>query len=209
MAFKEYLSPKKTGESRFQKKKSVFLGHLSPVNSEEEAKKFVQEMKKHYADARHNVWAYSLHDGTARCSDDGEPAGTGGAPVLDALNKKGITDAALVVTRYFGGILLGTGGLVHAYSTAALEALKDGGCVKVLPYRACRIVCGYDQYGKVARLLSKYGAKTVKTDFEERISCEFVIQPERYLPFFDELSQQSCGELLPEITGSVMIRAED
>lgn len=118
------IVPDHPAESEFEDRKSVFLGHLLPVESEEEAKDFVEKMKKRYGDARHNVWAYRLTDGNFRSSDDGEPSGTGGAPVLDAMVKRGISGCVIVVTRYFGGILLGTGGLVHAYSSAASEALN-------------------------------------------------------------------------------------
>ena len=112
------IVPDHPAESEFEDRKSVFLGHLLPVESEEEAKDFVEKMKKRYGDARHNVWAYRLTDGNFRSSDDGEPSGTGGAPVLDAMVKRGISGCVIVVTRYFGGTLLGSGGLVRAYSGA-------------------------------------------------------------------------------------------
>ena len=98
------IVPDHPAESEFEDRKSVFLGHLLPVESEEEAKDFVEKMKKRYGDARHNVWAYRLTDGNFRSSDDGEPSGTGGAPVLDAMVKRGIYGCVIVVTRYFGGI---------------------------------------------------------------------------------------------------------
>ena len=112
-----YTTLEQEGEAEFVEKKSVFIGHAAPVKSEEEAQAFVKRYKNTYMDARHNVWAYLMKgEIVARYSDDGEPQGTAGVPVLDTIRKSGVTDAVVVVTRYFGGILLGAGGLVRAYS---------------------------------------------------------------------------------------------
>jgi putative IMPACT (imprinted ancient) family translation regulator len=116
---KEYEMPAGPGESEFTDRKSVFLGHVMPVKSEEEALDFVKQMKKKYGDARHNVWAFALHDGARRQSDDGEPSGTGGAPVLDAILKKGLTDAVVVVvSEETGAISVSVGGILKRYLAA-------------------------------------------------------------------------------------------
>ena len=118
--------------AEFEEKKSVFIGHAKPVSTEEEALAFIKAKKAEFSDARHNVWAYRLRgDVVMRCSDDGEPQGSAGVPVLDTLKKSGVSDAVIVVTRYFGGILLGAGGLVRAYShTAKLKRLERKNCMQ-------------------------------------------------------------------------------
>ena len=190
---KEYEMPAGPGDSEFTDRKSVFLGHVMPVKSEEEALEFVKQMKKKYADARHNVWAYALHDGARRQSDDGEPSGTGGAPVLDAILKKGLTDAVVVVTRYFGGILLGTGGLVHAYSAAAVSALDAAGRVRAVPYTKCSLHCDYGRYGMVCRLCEKYQAVEQRAEYTEQVEVFFLLPPGVFESFEKELTEQSCG----------------
>lgn len=202
---KEYEMPAGPGESEFTDRKSVFLGHVMPVKSEEEALDFVKQMKKKYADARHNVWAYALHDGSMRSSDDGEPSGTGGAPVLDAILKKGLTDAAVVVTRYFGGILLGTGGLVHAYSNAAVSALDNAGRVRAVPYTRCALVCEYGQYGMVCRLCEKYCALEMGAEYTERVAVSFLLPPGVFESFKRELTEQSCGSITTENEGEKVL----
>ena len=128
----KYLTVKKYGEGELTIKRSRFISSVKPVQTEDEAIAFVSEIKAKYPDARHNVYAYIIEENNVmRYSDDGEPAGTGGVPVLDLLRKENLTNLAVVVTRYFGGILLGTGGLVHAYSSAAKEGIADISCLSV------------------------------------------------------------------------------
>ena len=118
------LSPAKSASAEFIERKSRFIGYIAPVSSEEEARAFIAAIREKHADATHNVWACLLRGGAvARCSDDGEPQGTAGLPTLDVLRKSGLDDCVVVVTRYFGGILLGAGGLTRAYSAAAKAAV--------------------------------------------------------------------------------------
>ena len=112
----EYCVPTAAGEASFTEKRSEFLGHVRPVESEEEARAFVAEMKKKYYDARHNCWCYIIKDGPERYSDDGEPQGTAGIPMLEVFRREGVCNVVCVVTRYFGGILLGAGGLLRSYT---------------------------------------------------------------------------------------------
>ena len=131
----KYTTVSVEGHAEFEEKRSVFIGHAIHIDSEEEAQTFIKEIKKKYSDATHNCWAYILNDGIiARYSDDGEPQGSAGVPVLDTLKKSGVSDAVIVVTRYFGGILLGAGGLVRAYSHTAKLAIEAAGIVTFEKY---------------------------------------------------------------------------
>lgn len=146
-----YITIRNRGEDRFEEKKSEFIGYAKRVESEEEAKAFVNEIKSMHKQARHNCWAYVIGEnyGIQRYSDDGEPQGTAGIPILEVMKKQGITDCAVVVTRYFGGILLGAGGLTRAYTKGASIAIKASGIVeKVLGFKVS-ITIDYDLIGKI------------------------------------------------------------
>lgn len=200
------LVPDHPAESEFEDRKSVFLGHLLPVESEEEAQAFVEEMKKRYGDARHNVWAYRLANGNFRSSDDGEPSGTGGMPVLDAMVKRGMFGCVIVVTRYFGGILLGTGGLVHAYSTAASEALNRAGKAGIYPYVSYGLTLDYTQYGRLSRLLEKAECKEIRPEFTEEVTVNFWVPEEKEEALCREIRDVFCGVRVPERKGRVYMK---
>ena len=127
----EYYVPAGPGESEYVEKRSRFLGHIRPVANEEEARAFIAAMKKEYYDARHNCWCYLLKDGPERYSDDGEPQGTAGIPMLEVFRREGVSNLVCVVTRYFGGVLLGAGGLFRAYTKSAKDALDAAGLAVV------------------------------------------------------------------------------
>lgn len=174
----EYLTVKQQGSAEFIEKKSRFIGTCRPVRTEREALALVEEMKKKYWDASHNVYAYILREGgIQRFSDDGEPQGTAGIPVLEAMKKSGVVDAVLVATRYFGGILLGGGGLIRAYShtaTIGMEAAR-----KIL-MRECLLVradCSYSLYGKAAAVIPDCGGVVDDTEFLENVALKFHIDP--------------------------------
>ena len=153
-----YTTLEHEGVTEFTEKKSVFIGHAIPVKSGEEAQAYVKKQKNAYMDARHNVWAYLMKgEIVARYSDDGEPQGTAGMPVLDAIRKNGCTDTVIVVTRYFGGTLLGTGGLVRAYTAAALGALKEAEIIEYDVYTELSIEVGYSDYQKLTPIFQKHG----------------------------------------------------
>ncbi|MBE6644441.1 MAG: YigZ family protein [Ruminococcaceae bacterium] len=140
----------------YEDRKSVFIGEALPVSSEEDALKFIAYIKKKYSDARHHVYAYVLRDNSImRFSDDREPQGTAGMPVLDVIRKNGCTDTVIVVTRYFGGTLLGTGGLVKAYTSAALGALKDANIITYDLFSIIKISVSYSDYQKIATALDR------------------------------------------------------
>lgn len=177
---------KNTAEIRFTEKKSLFIGFSTSVKNEQEALEIIKQKKKEFADATHNVYAYILGDGTiARYSDDGEPQGTAGMPVLNAIRMSGITDVCVVVTRYFGGILLGAGGLVRAYSTSASMALDAGGTSVFESFAELECVCSYSDYQKLQILLASYEAKIDTTEFLTEVVVKFAI-PEDELDKFNK-----------------------
>lgn len=146
-------------QTEIEEKRSRFIGYAAPVQSEKEAQEIVAARKVLHKDATHNVWAYFIDGGThARYSDDGEPQGTAGIPVLNVLKMSGATDLCMVVTRYFGGTLLGAGGLVRAYSAAAKAALDAAGFASMEAYAVLKICCGYSAYQKLTVQLAAIGA---------------------------------------------------
>ena len=188
--------------AEFEEKKSVFIGHARPVKTEEEALAFVKQKKAEYADARHNVWAYRLRgDITVRCSDDGEPQGSAGVPVLDALRKSGVSDAVLVVTRYFGGILLGAGGLVRAYSHTAKLAIDAAGIAVFEEFTSFRLNCGYSEYQRYLAELPKFGAMIDDTQFSDRVCLCFSVKSPLRQAVIDRIREMSGGNDLPEVIG--------
>ncbi len=155
---KEYITIRHSGQDEFTEKRSRFIGYSKPVQTQEDAAAFINEIKSKHWDAKHNVYAYVLAGGQImRYSDDGEPQGTAGVPVLDVIKKSAVTDVVVVVTRYFGGILLGAGGLVRAYSHAASLALAAGEPVTMRLCRECIASCTYSQYGRVSAVIAECG----------------------------------------------------
>ena len=138
-----YMIPSGPGEAEFSEKRSRFLGHLRHVETEDEAREFIAETKKKYYDARHNCWCYIINGGAERYSDDGEPQGTAGIPMLEVLRREGISDVVCVVTRYFGGVLLGAGGLLRAYTRSTKDALDAAGISAVRRWVESELPCSY------------------------------------------------------------------
>ncbi len=165
-----YTTVLNNGSFEYEDRKSVFIGECAPVSSESEALGFISYMKKKYSDANHHVYAYVLRENSImRFSDDREPQGTAGMPVLDAIRKRGCTDAVIVVVRYFGGTLLGTGGLVRAYSAAAVGALEAGSIVTYDIYSVIKITVSYSEYQKVLPMLSDSGFRVEDTKFADSV----------------------------------------
>ena len=172
-----YTTLEHEGVDEFVEKKSVFIGHAAPVKSEEEAQAYVKKLKNQYMDARHNVWAYMMKgEIVARYSDDGEPQGTAGVPVLDTIRKSGVTDAVVVVTRYFGGILLGAGGLVRAYSHTAKLALEAAHIITYEQYTELELVCSYSDYQRYLPELPRFGAVIDDTQFSDSVKILFAVK---------------------------------
>ncbi|MBR7151777.1 MAG: YigZ family protein [Clostridia bacterium] len=182
------------GEAEFTEKKSVFIGHAAPVRSEEEAQAFVKKYRNQYMDARHNVWAYLMKgEIVARYSDDGEPQGTAGVPVLDTIRKSGVTDAAVVVTRYFGGILLGAGGLVRAYSHTARLALEAAKIITYEQYDVLELNCSYSDYQRYSAELPRFGAVIDGTAFTDRVTLSFAVKSTVTEGLFLRIREMSGG----------------
>ena len=197
-----YRTIEKQACAEFVERRSRFLGAVCPVTDEAQAQAFIARKKKEHWDASHNVYAYVLRQGQIRrYSDDGEPQGTAGIPVLDVLLKEGLTDVAVVVTRYFGGVLLGAGGLVRAYTHGAKIAVDAGGAVEMRLCDRALIRCDYPQYGRVASLVPEAGGLVADTRYTDRVEVEFLLPRGLREPMQKKLTELSAGALHIEVTG--------
>ena len=195
MDLRSYMTVRDEAEAEYVDRRSRFLAAIRPVTTEEEAQTFIAERKKLHWDARHNCHAYVLRCGISRFSDDGEPQGTAGVPMLETIQKRGLTDCVVVVTRYFGGILLGTGGLVRAYSQSTSMAI-DAACVgESRPCALGTITCDYAQYGRVAPLVSEFGGRVTDTAFTDTVTLSVLLPSDGVEPFARELTEVSAGTL--------------
>ena len=195
-----YKTIRNAAQDEFVEKRSRFIGHALPVKTEEEALAFIAEMKSKYWDASHNVYAYILREGgIQRFSDDGEPQGTAGIPTLDVLRKEGLTDLVVVVTRYFGGILLGGGGLVRAYSHGAKIAVDAAGIMQMREGYIVKLQFDYSLYGKITYMIPNYHVQIQDTDFGADITMRFLIAAELYEKFEKELTDLTNAAIVPEI----------
>lgn len=198
-----YRTIRQEAVDEFIERKSRFIGAIRPVTTEEEALAFIQEKKKKYWDATHNVYAYILRDGQIRrYSDDGEPQGTAGIPVLDVLQKEGVTDCVVVVTRYFGGILLGAGGLVRAYAHGASIAVRAGEPIEMRPCTIASITADYARYGMLERLLPTVDAIIEDTAFTDTVTIRFHLEDDKLDTLKKQLTEHSAGQLDIEILGN-------
>lgn len=200
----QYRTVRGAASAEFVEKRSRFIGYISPASTQEEAAQFIDSIRSKHWDATHNVPAYILREGNiCRFSDDGEPQGTAGMPALNVLQKEGLTDCALVVTRYFGGILLGGGGLVRAYSHAAKLAVDAGGIVTRALCSLVRVRCDYNFYGRLASLIPEQGGIIENTAFEDAVTVDFRIPQELEPGFEKKLIDLSNGTCRGEVTGNV------
>lgn len=176
---KQYTTVRCEAHETFEEKKSIFIGHTAPVETEAEALAFLSRIRAKYPDATHNVYAYQLREnGTTRYSDDREPQGTAGLPVLDVLRKADIQDVIVVVTRYFGGTLLGTGGLVRAYTQAAKLAVTAAEVVRRAELSVMRLDCSYPDYQKILPQLQKVSVRVEDTEFSDRVGVRVAMLSE-------------------------------
>ena len=173
------------GESEYIEKRSSFLGVVEPVSSEEEARAVITAIKKQHRDARHNCWCYLIQGGAERYSDDGEPQGTAGIPMLEVFRKAGVSNAVCVVTRYFGGVLLGAGGLLRAYTKAAKDALENAGITEVIPMRELTLRCPYSLLDRIRLEITAAEAEILSTDYAADITL-IVRIPETKADSFSE-----------------------
>ena len=197
----EYLVPSGFGEDEFVEKKSRFIGRVWLVETEEEALQKIQQMKKQHYDATHNCWAYIIRDGAVRFSDDGEPGGTAGMPMLQVLQREGRYTVVCVVTRYFGGILLGAGGLVRAYTKGAKIAVDAAGKSMKRVWTALYVPCPYTYYERVKLEVSAFGGIVRKTDFGAEVELELLFPENQAQPFLDALTDLTAGSVEGMETG--------
>ena len=182
----------------FIEKRSEFIGFSTYVENEEKALEIIKQKKKEYQDATHNVYAYVIGENIARYSDDGEPQGTAGMPVLNAIRMSGISDVLVVVTRYFGGILLGAGGLVRAYSQAASMSLNQAKTVVYEDYVVYELICGYSDYGKINIELGAIDAIIVSCDFSDEVKFVFAVKEDVAKNFYDRIVDLFYGKVIPK-----------
>ena len=199
---KRYTTVKHDGEAEFEEKRSTFIGYAKRVTTVDEAADFIKSIKKKHPDARHNCSAYLLAGGmTARYSDDGEPQGTAGVPILSVIQKGGFTDAVIVVTRYFGGILLGAGGLVRAYSASARDAVAAAKIVTYAEYTEFNVLCSYSDYQKLIPVISQLGVKEDASEFTDTVSLSLAAKPDVFRLFCDKIAEMGAGRITVTETG--------
>ncbi len=198
-----YVTIADVGNGEYVEKKSRFIGLAAPVSTPEEAAALVAKEKAKYYDARHWCYAYRLRDGFQKYADDGEPQGTAGLPILDILERKNITDCIIIVTRYFGGTLLGTGGLVRSYSAAGNAALANASLLTMQPYAVGSLTCDYNQYGRISPFIPQMEGIIVNSDFGEQVTLKFYLPTEKQEIFHQELTELSYGSVTAKFEGSL------
>ena len=197
----EYLVPTQFGEDEFTEKKSRFIGRVWPVETEEEALAKIAEMKKQHYDATHNCWAYVLKSGAMRFSDDGEPGGTAGNPMMQVLQKENLFNVCCVVTRYFGGTLLGAGGLVRAYTKGAKIAIDAAGKSMKRVWSVLYIPCPYTFYERVKLEAEAFGAVIRDTQFGAEVELEILVAQPDAKAFLDKITDMTSGTVEGMETG--------
>lgn len=197
----EYLVPTGYGEDEFTEKKSRFIGRVWPVETEEEAIEHIQAMKKQHYDATHNCWAYVIKDGAARFSDDGEPGGTAGNPMMQVLQREELFNVCCVVTRYFGGTLLGAGGLVRAYTKGAKIAIDAAGKSIKRVWSVLYIPCPYNFYERVKLEMAAFGGIIRDTQFTSEVELEILVAQNDAQRFLDKIVDMTSGTVEGMETG--------
>lgn len=200
--FHPYKIVYRAGDGEIVEKKSRFIASIAPAESEEEAVAFIESVKKKHYDARHNCPAFIIgrNRELTRCSDDGEPSGTAGKPILEVLLSAGLTNVVVVVTRYFGGTLLGTGGLVRAYTQAVQEALKNIG-MATMRYGACiSVQTDYTDLGKIQYLLGNKGIAIKDSEYTDKVVLKIQLPEEDADALMKELTESTAGRASMEIT---------
>ena len=193
-----YKTIKTDAESTLVVERSKFISHIKRAESREQAEEFINEIKKEYWDARHNVYAYALKNGESRCTDDGEPSGTAGMPTLDVLLKQGYSDVVIVTTRYFGGILLGTGGLVRAYSKSAALALEAAGSVEVCECALYKAEVEYSLAESFERFLKDNGCVIKNKDYAQNVTLFYCIKAEENAEISQKITNPFSARVNPE-----------
>ena len=200
-----YYVPVDAGEAEFTEKRSRFLGHVRRVETEAEARAFLDEMRKKYYDARHNCWCYVLHEGgVVRYGDDGEPQGTAGQPMLNVLQREGVENVVCVVTRYFGGVLLGAGGLLRAYTRSAKDALDAAGISVVRRWLEAELPCSYGAAERLKAEVAAAGGAVAGTEYGAEVVIKALIPGELREAFCARIFDVSGGAVSVRITGETL-----
>ena len=196
----QFLTPAGFAQTEFTEKKSQFIGYIWHVASQEAARELITDISKQHADAAHNVYAYIAADAT-RYSDDGEPQGTAGMPVLNVLQKEDLQDVLCIVTRYYGGIRLGAGGLVRAYSQAAKMAVDAAGIVSIASWRELVISCSYGHYDRISKLIAETKAVLEEIDFTDEVSMTVSVLDDVADVFIERITDLSAGSATVSLLG--------
>ena len=191
----EYYIPTRESEATFVEKRSEFIGHVWRVESEEEARAHIEATKKKHYDARHNCWCYIIRGGAVRYSDDGEPQGTAGQPMLNVFQREGVENVCCVVTRYFGGILLGAGGLVRAYTQSAKDALDAAGISVVRRWVAMEVPCSYAMFERARLEVAAFGGVVENVDYGADVVLSALLPEERAEEFAAHILDVSAGTI--------------
>lgn len=192
---KPYLIPTQDADAEFVERRSRFIGHIFATETEEEALARLKQMRETYWDATHNVYAYIIRDGATRFSDDGEPGGTAGMPVLQVLQREEIFNVTCVVTRYFGGILLGAGGLVRAYAHSAKIALDAAGRSLKQVWKRLYLPCPYNWFERIRLEVTAFGGVIESTDFGADVSFDLLLPEAQVAPFLARVTDLSAGKI--------------
>lgn len=202
--YKPYKTVKKQAEAEYVEKKSRFIATVSPVGDDGEAREFVAAVRKKYPDARHNVYAYLTLDGMTRYSDDGEPKGTAGLPVLGVIQKQDIRGCAVVVTRYFGGVLLGAAGLLRAYTKAATDGIEAAGVALVKPYDKVSVTVSFSDAERVRYELQKRGFTKFDAEYLDKVTFLLSVEEEQTQALVTRLTEMTAGKAAIDIKGKEM-----
>ena len=201
-----YFVPCDEAESEFTEKRSRFIGRVRRVENEAEARAYIDAVKKKHYDARHNCWCYVIHEGgVVRYGDDGEPQGTAGQPMLNVFQREGVENVVCVVTRYFGGVLLGAGGLTRAYSKAAKDALDAAGKARMTLWERARVCVPYPLFERLTRLIDAHGGVVEDTAYGADVSVTLRLPRERTEAFAAALTELSNGAISPEKLDTVFL----
>ncbi|MDE7361735.1 MAG: YigZ family protein [Oscillospiraceae bacterium] len=196
----EYKTIAERCEARFIEKKSEFIGYLAPVSTEDEAVAFINEIRTMHRKATHNCYAYILRENSAaRHSDDGEPSGTAGVPIYEVLRKEGLTDVVCVVTRYFGGVLLGAGGLVRAYTRGAKDAVDTARIKVMVLAEQLELSVDYSLYGRLPQIFSEFDVRVENEDFADMVKITVFVR--------EELSDKLKEKLIDSCNGKIVVES--
>ncbi len=201
----EYFVPAGSGEAEFVEKRSSFLGHVRFAETEDAAREFINDMKKKHYDARHNCWCYIIRGGAVRYSDDGEPQGTAGLPMLEVFRREGVENVVCVVTRYFGGVLLGTGGLLRAYTKSAKDALDAAGIAAVRRWVKLETVCPYSLLERMKTECMALEGAVSDVEYGADVRMSFLLPEAKAEAFCARVTELSAGQSSAKAVGEELM----